>query len=293
MKIARSFVLCACALLAIAPAFAQNILVKPGEKVAFLGDSITYRGAIEPMGYVRLVVTGLEANGIKIEPIHAGVGGHTSIDMLRRVDNDVINKKVDWMTLSCGINDVYRGKDGVSAEDFKKNITGVVDKAQAAGVKVMILTATLMNDSPDAPLNVTSLPYNDFLRALAKERNLPLADVNTDMRAFAVGSEEERRKNGPMTSDGVHMANFGNQVMATGVLRAFGLNEVQLNKAREAWKDLPNAVPINSQVAFSLREFDRLQQAAAQQKRPLNDLANEALKKYLDSLLAMTAPAAH
>jgi lysophospholipase L1-like esterase len=287
MKIFRRLaVLCACATWLCAPASAQNIIVKPGEKVAFLGDSITYRGAIEPMGYVRLVVTGLAANGVKIEPIYAGVGGHTSIDMLRRVDNDVLSKKPDWITVSCGINDVYRGKDGVSVEDFKKNITGIVDKAQAAGVKVLILTATLMNDTPDAPLNVTSLPYNGFLRALAKERNLLLADVNADMRAFAVVSEEERRKNGPMTMDGVHMATFGNEVMATGVLRAFGLDEAQLDKAREAWKDIPDSTPVNAQVSVTLRQYEKLQKVAAQQNRSLNDLVNEQVKKYLDSLLA-------
>lgn len=38
-----------------------QILVKPGESIAFLGDSITQFGAQSPGGYVRLVESGLTA----------------------------------------------------------------------------------------------------------------------------------------------------------------------------------------------------------------------------------------
>jgi hypothetical protein len=47
--------------------------VKTGEKIAFLGDSITQGGANNASGYVRLVISGLEANGIKATMIPAGI----------------------------------------------------------------------------------------------------------------------------------------------------------------------------------------------------------------------------
>src|SRR5208283_3105429 len=94
-------------------AFAQTataeILVKTSEKVAFLGDSITAQGWGDPAGYIRLVVAGLAANGVEVVPVPAGVGGHKSNDMLARLDNDVLSKKPQWMTLSCGVNDVWHG----------------------------------------------------------------------------------------------------------------------------------------------------------------------------------------
>ena len=73
--------------------------------------------------------------------------------MLARLDKDVISKKPQWMTLSCGVNDVWHFKlklgkrtfQGVGLEDYKKNIRAIVDKAQAAGIKVMILTSTMSN----------------------------------------------------------------------------------------------------------------------------------------------------
>ena len=47
-------------------------------------------------------------------------------DLEARLDRDVISKKPDWMTLSCGVNDVWHGKRGVNLEDYKKNIASII-----------------------------------------------------------------------------------------------------------------------------------------------------------------------
>ncbi len=90
---------------------AAELPVKDGQKIAFLGDSITQQGA-GTGGYVRLVISGLEANGIKATAIPAGISGHKSNQMLERLDRDVLSKKPDWMTLSCGVNDVLARREG-------------------------------------------------------------------------------------------------------------------------------------------------------------------------------------
>jgi len=66
-----------------------NLLVKDGQTVAFMGDSITGMGWGVSGGFVHLVVDGLAANGVTITPIPAGVGGNRSTEMLARVDKDV------------------------------------------------------------------------------------------------------------------------------------------------------------------------------------------------------------
>ena len=63
----------------------EDLPVKSGEKIAFLGDSITAGGMGSPMGYCKLVISGLEANGITTTPIGAGVSGHKSNQMLERL----------------------------------------------------------------------------------------------------------------------------------------------------------------------------------------------------------------
>lgn len=210
-----------------------DILVKSGEKVAFLGDSITQGGWSSSNGYVKLVAAGLKANGVDIEVIPAGISGHKSNDMLKRLDKDVLEKKPQWMTLSCGVNDVWHGAKGVPLEDYKKNIREIVEKAAAANVKVVMLTATVIYEKLDSPENQKLEAYNAFLRELAKEKNLPTADLN------AMFQERIKAANTPdkkiLTSDGVHMNPEGDRVMAEGVLKAFGLDETQLKKAKEAW----------------------------------------------------------
>ena len=231
-------------------ACAQELLVKDGQTVAFLGDSITAGGA-KPGGYVTLVVKGLEANGVKITALNAGVSGNTSVDMLARLDNDVLAKKPDIMTLSCGVNDVWHVLHGVPLDQYRTNMTTMIDKAQAAKINVVILTPTLIKEA-DSTNSIRLEAYNDFLRALAAQRQIPLADLNADMRAIV--------KTNPsipcLTTDGVHMAVRGNQMMAEGVLRSFGLNQAQINKAREAWLDLPDTSPV--EVKLTLRQFNQL-----------------------------------
>ena len=128
------------ALLISTPASAE-ILVKDGQKVAFMGDSITQGGWGSPGGYVRLVVAGLEANGVKGTPIPAGISGHKSDQMLARLKKDALDKQPDWMTLSCGVNDVWHGARGIPLDQYKTNITTILDQCAAAGTKVVVLTA--------------------------------------------------------------------------------------------------------------------------------------------------------
>ena len=50
-------------------------LVKDGETIAFLGDSITQQGHDNAVGYVNLVMKGLEVAGVKdLKLVKAGVG---------------------------------------------------------------------------------------------------------------------------------------------------------------------------------------------------------------------------
>jgi len=233
-----------------------EIAVKNGERIGFLGNSITAAGWGNPAGYAKLIVAGLAANGVTVEPAPAGIGGHKSNQMLERLDRDVLSKKPQWMTLSCGVNDVWHGLKGVPLDaaqaaaavyekrtpsepekgTYKQNITQIVETAEAAGVKVVILTATVIKEDLGNEENKKLAPYNDFLRRLAKEKNLRLADLN------AVFQERIKAANQPgknaFTSDGVHMNTEGNKLMATGVLQALGFDAAELKKAQEAWKPL-------------------------------------------------------
>jgi lysophospholipase L1-like esterase len=231
-----------------------TLAVKNGDKIAFLGDSITANGA-KPGGYVTLVMEALKNEGLDVTAVPAGKSGNRSPDMLARLDADVISKKPQWMTLSCGVNDVWHFKlrlgkrtfEGVPLEDYKKNITAIIDQAQAAGIKVVILTSTMIGEDPERELNKNLIPYNDFLREIAKAKNCRLADLSKDMHealkkmpdekgpANMFGEGHYRDIKNKLTTDGCHMNTLGNIMMAKGVLRAFGLSEEKIAAAEKSW----------------------------------------------------------
>jgi len=258
---------------------AGDIPLKEGEKIAFLGDSIT-QGGMGPTGYVSLVIQGLKANGVNATAIGAGISGHKSNDMLARLQRDVIDKKPDWMTLSCGVNDVWHGPKGVPLDQYKENITQIVDKAQAAGIKVVILTATMITENPKDPNNEKLASYNDFLRELAKEKKCLLAELNGAMQKELDEKEKAGGKRGKLlTSDGVHMNPLGNVMMASGVLRGFGLTDAQMTKATEAFLDIPNGA--SASVPLTLRQYAALESAAAKEGKSVQDLIRAAVEKLL------------
>ena len=281
MKQTIALAFLALAFASLSPAQAE-IPIKSGEKLAFLGDSITAGGKSNPGGYVNLVGSGLATNGVKIEIIGAGISGHKSNQMLGRLENDVLKHKPQWMTLSCGVNDVWHGEKGVPLEDYKKNITSIVDQAQATGVQVILLTSTMIGEDQANPNNQKLIPYNDFLRSLAKEKKCLLADLNADMQA-AVSKANTPGKNA-LTGDGVHMIFPGDKMMATGILKALGLDDKQLAKAQEAWLDLPNTASVKLNASFSQREMQQLEKAAASRNMTVQKMVDEEVKKVLDSL---------
>jgi lysophospholipase L1-like esterase len=86
-----------------------KIAVKKGQKIVFLGDSITAAGKRKG-GYCQLVLSALKDQGVDTTPFFAGISGHKSNQMLARLEKDVLRHKPDWMTLSCGVNDVWHTK---------------------------------------------------------------------------------------------------------------------------------------------------------------------------------------
>lgn len=258
-----------------------NILVAKGQKIAFLGDSITAAGA-KPNGYCQLVLDGLKKQGIQTSGVFAGVSGHKSNQMLARLDKDVLSKKPDWMTLSCGVNDVWHGARGVKLEDYKKNITTIVDQAQAAGVKVMILTSTMIKEDQNTPLNQQLLPYNAFLKELAKSKGCLFADLNTEMQETLKTFPKDAPKGKQLTGDGVHMNAYGNIMMAKGVLKAFGLSAKALSTLEQDWKNAPGSYSIRLSLSMSLNEFEQLQKKLGQ---PVHQAFQDFLEEKKKELL--------
>ena len=225
----------------------SQVIINDGDKVAFLGDSITAGGA-NYGGYCRMVVHGLKAKGIIVEPVFAGVPGNTSEHMLGRLEQSVLRHKPDWVVLAAGVNDIWHGDPtvkigvfqpkpgmGVKLDGYKKNVSAIVDRCKDAGATVILTTITPIREDPEFKLNITARKYNAFLVQLAKERKLPIAKLNEAMFAEIAGGAR-------LTSDGVHPLGIGHRVMAKGVLRAMGLSQEDTEQLEKDWEGPPKVL---------------------------------------------------
>jgi hypothetical protein len=192
------------------------------------------------------------------------------------------------MTLSCGVNDVWHGKNGVKLPEYKINITAIVDKAQAQGIKVMILTSTMIREDQSGSLNQQILPYNAFLKELAKQKGCLFADLNDDMQQALKKFPKNAPKGKQLTSDGVHMNPLGNYMMAKGILKTFGVSESKLPALVKEWKKIPGGKSLRFGIGVSLsqHEYEQLQK---KYDKPLQqvfqDLMNKAAKKAKEDML--------
>jgi lysophospholipase L1-like esterase len=225
---------------AVKPVAAPSpILIHEGEKIGFMGDSITALGN-SPKGYVQLVIAGLAAEGVCATAIPAGHSGDTSGNMVYRTNPDVLHHGADWMTISCGVNDVAAPDDGSGRdlEGFKANVATMLAKAQGWQVRVVLLTATPRGEDLHNAYNQRLAGYNQFLRRLAAEKKLPLADVNAAFVAVLnspapAGVVAGRR----LLADGLHPNDAGQFLMATTVLEALGVPRADMPRVEEALRE--------------------------------------------------------
>lgn len=220
--------------------------LKGVRRIVCLGDSIT-QGGENPGGYVWLFRHYLSAiyPSAKIEIINAGISGHRSVEMVDRFDRDVIAKKPDLVTISCGVNDVWHGfydhhdlgdgPGGIPLDEYRRNIEFMVDRAKHAGAKVYLLASTVIHEDLNGLENRKLQGYNAVLAEVAKKQGCGWVDMQAPFRKLittfrdATGSSDNI-----LTSDGVHMNDAGNQVMAQTLLTAFGVPDTE--RARMHWK---------------------------------------------------------
>lgn len=209
--------------------------------------------------------------GVDATPIPAGISGNTAGTMLARIDRDVISKKPTWMTLNCGINDT----SGTPVDKFRDNIEKIVDRATAAGIKVILMNTTIAaQENLDCDDSRKRLQYCEEFKKLAAERNLILVDLNTALTRELL----ERRKDDPkgpiILCDGTHPNGLGYQIIAAEILHALGVSESDIAALRKRWDDYPFAV---AKPIVAVGDLLKLNARAAKNGKTVEDQISEIL----------------
>lgn len=212
----------------------KEMQLKEGNTIVAIGDSITQAG-----GYLRDIDAVLEQQyaDLKVPKIvNVGIGGQKAEDLIKRFDKDVVQRKPTFVTLSIGINDVWhRLKDPHDEKvlaAYRENVGKMVDMAQAAGIKVILLAPTIITEDPAAEGNKRLVKYVAALKEIAGEKKCQFVDLH-GMFLAALKQKPGEVKGNWITSDGVHMNARGDAVMAVGVLRAFGVPDAKIAASDE------------------------------------------------------------
>jgi lysophospholipase L1-like esterase len=198
-----------------------QLLVKPGDKISFMGDSITQQG-----GYVRLTDYVLKTDypDLKATVFNAGIGGQKAENMEPRFVHDMhLVDKPAFCFISVGINDVWHRVgapiDPAVLEAYKGNVIKMVDEAQAAGATAVLLTPTLIYEDLNSEGNKRLVAFVDAEKQIATDKKAVLVDLHQ----MFITAEAAKPAGLRLTADGVHMNAYGDAIMAYGVLRALGV----------------------------------------------------------------------
>ena len=108
------------------------------KRIVILGDSITAGYGLDPKeAYPALLQQKIDDANLPYTVANAGVSGDTTAGGLRRVAW-VMGKGADVLVIALGGNDGLRG---ISPEETKKNLLGIIAKARSKNPEIQILLA--------------------------------------------------------------------------------------------------------------------------------------------------------
>ena len=264
-------------------AFAEK-LVKTGDTVAMMGDSITQYGTADSAGYVQLFLRAIRKSGAKVNFVGAGVAGNTSNQMRERFIRDVVEKKPTVVTINSGVNDAAFYSFPAQFDVYRDNIDFMVKAAQGAGAKVVLMTPT--GTGGEKP-NAIVAKLADIMREYAaSHEGVILADSHKNFRAAV--DDPSAPAMGPSgnkaTVDGLHMGPVGNRAMARSLVSVMGLTAEEIAAVEADWNVAP-IVGVGGVPAMSLAEYDLVEGYCDRMQLDIWEAATDALNAGIDAFL--------
>ena len=213
-------------LAAVRPASAIEPLAK-GERIVFLGDSITAAGA-RPGGYVALVADALaeKQKDLGIAVIGAGISGHKVPDLQGRLDRDVLAKKPTIVFIYIGINDVWHWNrnNGTPKDKFESGLKDLIARINAVDARVILCTPSVIGEKTDGTNKFDPMldEYSDISRQVAKDTGTQMLDLRAKFLDHLKENNPDNKDRSILTGDTVHLNAQGNQFVAKCMLEALG-----------------------------------------------------------------------
>jgi isoamyl acetate esterase len=216
---------CAALVCAAGLAACADPALKKGEKIVFLGDSITQAG-VGPKGYVTAIKATLadKHKDLGIEVIGAGISGNKVPDLQKRLEKDVLNKKPTLVVIYIGINDVWHGESnparGTPKDKFEAGLKEIIGKIKDGGARVVLCTPTVIGEKTGGAnkLDAQLDEYADISRKVAKDTGATLCDLRKAFADHLKTENKDNKEKGVLTTDRVHLNEAGNKLVAETIL---------------------------------------------------------------------------
>jgi lysophospholipase L1-like esterase len=210
--------------IAVGSAPADDFFFKPGDRVVFLGDSITEQ--YQYSTYMELYLTTRFPKGDFVF-LNAGIGGDTAHGGAARFQSHVLDDKPTAITINFGMNDAgYQAFDEAKNKVYREKTAAMLKAAKDAGVRVALCSPNCV----DARL---SPGWSDFKRYQETQKQFyaPLKEIAdkggaafADQYAVTRTAIEAMTKDDPKAEkakpyyDGFHTAPPGGLLMAHAIL---------------------------------------------------------------------------
>ena len=195
------------------------------KQVVFLGDSITEEGRTLELGFLNLIEETLDANKFNI--IGKGISGDKVSDLLVRYEEDVLAQDPDIVFIYIGINDVWHTYDvgkGSDIDFYEKGLRKIIADIKRRNAKIILCTPTVIGelvtfkDAMEIKRDQELDAFSGVVRNLASEFNTELLDLRTIFKDYIIQNNKTNDYQGFLTDDGVHLNDFGNQLIAEKML---------------------------------------------------------------------------
>ena len=163
-----------------------NFLLKNGQTILFIGDSITDCGRRDSAfpygdGYVRLFREIALARNPKLDfhVINTGIGGHKVDDLKARWHDDVMRHDFDVLSVKIGINDIHRQlgdpAGAFSVQQYADDYDGILSQAATKKSKLILIDPFYISTDRSGTFRTTVLDllaeYLKVVKSMAKKYN--------------------------------------------------------------------------------------------------------------------------
>ncbi|GAA0285879.1 lysophospholipase L1-like esterase [Gracilibacillus halotolerans] len=214
------------------------MLLEKGDKLIFIGDSVTDCDRAKPEGeglfqalgngYVSIVDSFLQSTypelGVRV--VNKGISGNTVRDLKARWQEDIMSQEADWVSIMIGINDVWRQFDSpnikehhVYIEEYEETLRSLVKETQAVAKQIVLMTPFYIEQNASDLMRAKMDEYGAIVKKISEEEGTIFIDtqdafleVLDDLYAAA------------LAWDRVHPNQTGHTILAKSFLNTIGFD---------------------------------------------------------------------